>query len=59
MKITIRYSALVLVTISLIISSCKTQQKVQNSESENKPEVVETEIPVEDKTDEIDTTTPA
>ena len=39
--------------------SCKTQQKVQNSELENKPEVVETEIPVEDKTDEIDTTTPA
>ncbi len=43
----------------LIISSCKTQQKVQNSESENKPEAVETEIPVEDKTDGINTTTPA
>ncbi|MFC6860712.1 glycoside hydrolase family 10 protein [Zunongwangia atlantica] len=53
------YSAAVLATFSLLLFSCKTQQTVQTSQPENQPEVVETQIPKEDKETEVDTTIPA
>ncbi|WBL25700.1 glycoside hydrolase family 10 protein [Zunongwangia sp. HGR-M22] len=42
-----------------LIFSCKTQQTAQPSKPQNQPEVVETQIPKEEKEAEVDTTKPA
>ncbi|MDN3595944.1 glycoside hydrolase family 10 protein [Zunongwangia endophytica] len=42
-----------------LIFSCKTQQTANNSDGDETPEVVEPEIPSEQKVEELDTTKPA